>query len=344
MKNTNHIISILLLIFITLPITTIDHESLKLSSAGKRIKLQNNLLQIQKAMAVTTLDPATMNLGTPAGRADFIRFLYFLVVGPTADYSIPNGPTGGLVGIVQQVMGSEGFGGALYQMGYTSCDSIPATGSQEINENTDVYNISFSTPSKTIPAHYGSYGGSSFTKSVSIALNSVNMVKVEFNCEAGGLSSGYIRMNVPDENRNLELYYLRDKTNTKGYLDFYMTYSGAAYDEKAAVQFSTTDDINYNLFLFRSQDNISGNDEAAGFGLNGSSSTGLVKVHYVFDNNDNVLDNSTAIGSASSECISLVTNDSSTGCGSISTPTNVTLGAAYSWTIQSLIGLSLNSL
>lgn len=344
MKKTNHVVSILLLMLFSLPITTIDHESLKLSSAGKRIKLQDSLLQVQKAMAVTTLDPATMNLGTVAGRADFIRFLYFTVVGPSADYSVPNGPTGGLVGIVQQVMGADGFGGALYQMGYTTCDAIPATGSRQINDNTDVYDITFATPAKTIPAHYGSYGGGAFTKSVTIALNSTNMVKIEFNCESAGLSSGYIRMNASEEPRNLELYYLRDKTNTKGYLDFYMTYSGTEYAEKAAVQFSTTDDVNYNLFLFRNQDNIAvGNDQGAGFALSGNSSTGLVKVHYIFDS-DATLDDATAINASVNECISLVTNAASAGCGNIIVPTNVNLGVAFEWTIQSLASLSLTAL
>lgn len=344
MKKTNHVISIILLMLFSLPITTIDHESLKLFSAGKRIRLQDSLLQVQKAMAATVLDPATMNLGTVAGRADFIRFLYFTVVGPTADYSIPNGPTGGLVGIIQQVMGVQGFGGALYQMGYTSCDAIPTTGSRQINDNTDVYDITFATPAKTIPAHYGSYGGGAFTKSVTIALNSTNMVKIEFNCEAAGLSSGYIRMNASEEPRNLELYYLRDKTNTKGYLDFYMTYSGAAYAEKAAVQFSTTDDVNYNLFLFRTQDNTAGNDDGAAFALSGNSSTGLVKVHYLFDSDDAVLNNATAINSSTNECISLATNAASGGCGNIIVPTNVNLGGAFNWTILSLASLSLTAL
>ena len=41
------------------------------------------------------------------------------------------------------------------------------------------------------------------------------------------------KTDTPQENRNLELYYLHDKINTKGYLNFYMTYSGTTYDEKA---------------------------------------------------------------------------------------------------------------
>lgn len=338
-------LSLLGMLALSLPVTLSMKADLSNYSVGARLKAaESGFLKVQQAMATTVLDPGTMNLSSVGGRADFIRFLYFMVVGPTADYSMPNGPgPNGLVGIIQQLMGKDGIGGALYQMGYTECALIPASGSTAMTEGADTYTISFGTPAKTVPAHYGAHAGESFTKSVSLSVNSVPMFKTEFNCESSGLSSGYVRLSVAEENRDMEIYYLRDSAAQDGYLDFYMTYAGGDYSEKAAVQFRTQDETTYDLFLFRNQDNASGNDQGAAFGLHGDSSTGLVKVHYVFDHNDSTLDNATAIGSGTSECISLVNNDSSTGCGSIAAPSNVTLGSAFSWTIDSLGDLTLNS-
>lgn len=335
-----------LIFALSLPVTIRSSKDDVKYSAGTRVKrMHAGLLETQKALAATTLDPANMNFGTVAGRADFIRFLYFLVVGPTAEYVIPNGPENGLVGIIKQLMGKDGIGGGLYQMGYTTCSSIPTSGSETIDDNGDTILITFGTPAKTIPAHYGSYGGGSFAKSVSLAVNSVNMLNLEFNCESGGLNSGYARLHAAEDSRDMEMYWLRDASAQDAYLDFYMTHDGASEDEKAAVQFRTLDDNVYDLFLFRNQDNASGNDEGAAFGVRGDASTGLVKAHYVFDSNDATLDDTTAIGSATSECIDLSTNAAGAGCGNITAPNNVNfLGAAFSWTIDSLADLTLNSL
>lgn len=332
---------------LSLPITlSMKSDFSGYSVAGRLRATENSVLQVQKAMAATVLDPSTMNLGTVGGRADFIRFLYFMVVGPTADYSIPNGPgPEGLVGVIKQLMGSQGIGGALYQMGYTDCASIPSSGSTSATEGAETFTISFGTPGKSIPAHHGSHGGGSYSKSVSIAVNSVPMLKTEFNCESAGVSSGYVRLTAAEDDgaRDMELYFLRDTTAQDGFLDFYMSYAGSTYTEKAAVQFKTQDETNYDLFLFRNQDNSAGNDEGSAFGLQGNASTGLVKVHYIFDQGDATLDNTTAIASGSSECISLATNNTSAGCGNIAAPNNVTLGASFTWTIDSLADLTLSS-
>ncbi|UOF00771.1 hypothetical protein [Bdellovibrio reynosensis] len=338
----NNWIKFTLIFALSLPMTIRTSDSYKKYSVGTRIqKMRSGLLETQKALATTTLDPANMNTGTVAGRADFIRFLYFLVVGPTAEYVIPNGPEGGLVGIIKNLMSEEGLGGGLYQMGYTTCASIPTSGSETINENGETIVISFATPAKTVPAHYGAHAGNSFEKSVSISFNAVPMLKVEFTCEADGLNSGYARLHSAEDDRDIEMYWLRDASEQDAYLDFYMTADGASSDEKAAVQFRTLDDNVYDLFLFRNEDGASVSGGA--FGLKGDASTGLVKVHYQFDN-DGTLDNTTAIGSAASECIDLSTNALGAGCGNIVAPSNFTVGTAFTWTIDSLNDMTLNSL
>ncbi len=326
--------------FIAISLIQVSPKNNKLSAAGQ---LNQQFLHIQKALATTTLDPANINGATIAGRADLIRYLYFLTVGTSAEYTIPNLPEGGLVGIISTLTGAQGIGGIMYNLGYTTCADIPNSDSTTITgDDGEVYVFTYGNPTKTIPSHFGSFGGTAFTKRVAVTRDSANFITAELNCESNGLVSGYLRVLFPDDNRGLETYFLRDTDAQDGYMDFYTTYTGSTYSEKLAVQFNTTDEDTFNLYLFRNQDNSSGNDNGAAFGIKGTKSTGLVSAYYVFDEDTN-LNDATAITSGLNECIDMTTNTAGSGCTAISAPTNVTLGAAFSWTINSLQSLTLSN-
>jgi hypothetical protein len=124
-------------------------------------------LSMSQALAATMLNPADINIGTEAGRANFVRFMYFLVNGAATGYEIP-GPPGGYVGIINEMTGANGLGGGLKKAGYNECSDIPTSGTVSHTGSNGTFAMTFATGSKTVPSHFGSNAGETFGKKVTV--------------------------------------------------------------------------------------------------------------------------------------------------------------------------------
>jgi hypothetical protein len=114
---------------------------------GDRFALGESLAQ-----AATSLDPSQINFSTAGGKAQFAKWFYFFVNGPTADYTI-SGPSGGLIGVINGF--TNVIGSALEAAGSaTDCTNLPQSGSQTVSGENGSFVVTFSAGDRAIPATY----------------------------------------------------------------------------------------------------------------------------------------------------------------------------------------------
>lgn len=278
-----------------------------------------------------------------------IRFMYMLINGP-GDNGYPDGydgPDNGFLGMIREVTGPDALGGGLESAGYSSCSSIPSTGSASMTDSDGTFTMHFETPLKTIPSGYTG-SGSKFDKRVVVDLDGTTFLNIEFNCDT---TVGWMRMTMGDSGvtsgtlRNIEVYYdTNNSANSK--LELYMYYEPGTStgNEYFVAKFRTLSDSQYKFWIIRSVDQDSG-DEGFRAAAYGDSSSNNVNAYMQFSDGD-ITDTSTdytdngTVASGDVQCIDFNTPDSpkaGTGCGSLSLDST-----AGSPIIDSADGFSIN--
>lgn len=209
-----------------------------------------------------------------------VRFMYFLInTGPPSgtvgvnsngwwdDFQGPTNNAGtatGFLGMIAEIMGPDALGGGLSDGGYSTCSSLPATGSTAMVEGSgDTYTMTFGTPGKSVPSGYTdkndaiSAGTGSYEKRVSVAFQAsgsgtnTTFMDVEFNCSN---ESGWLLFFEPGvaqaSARNIEAYY-DTTTSTAALMELAMYYDGGSADERFLVKFATESSTVYNFSLTR---------------------------------------------------------------------------------------------
>ena len=307
---------------------------------------------LAQAQSAETLDPSSLDLSQAGGRANFIRFLYIMIAGGNDDYEVSGGPEGGFVGIINQVTGANALGGGLSSCGYDACTDLPTTGSCEMTEEDgNVYEMTFSAGSKTVPSHFSSSAGETFDKRVVVTLNDEEFMNAEFICEASATATtGYIRMSMADEGsdtaRGFETYYQSDSETSANYVDFFMLFPDST-DEKMAARLATADGDEFRMYIVRTVD--SGGISTA-VGVHGKKSTNLAAINMVAGGSIGDQSSTTAIEDALlSDCVDMSTNTSSDSCTSeslsVTAPDDTASlgGETHGFTINDISELTLTS-
>lgn len=334
--------------------------TISLSSIDFDKKSEQMSWRFRPVLAATELDPGSINMSVVSGRADFVRFLYFLVAGPSSDYTI-SGPDGGYIGLINDVIGPESLGSGLISAGITTCSEIPTSGTASLTETEGTYLMTFTTGSKTIPSHFVSNASETYDKRVSVSLNGDDFMIAEFKCSEEGLTIGYLRMDMNSDFTGgdalaFETYYLQNSNTNAINLDFFQTSDGSE-GEKIAVRFETSDGDTFKLWLVRT---VTSGGGPATLALTGKKSENLAQISMEIDSTANgtsntdeayTISSSGTSGSATyfSECINMESNSTSTSCTgaglTLSDPGTWNLGAgANSFYMQDIYTLSLTSL
>ncbi|MDA8793046.1 hypothetical protein N9N67_07365 [Bacteriovoracaceae bacterium] len=308
-----------------------------------------------KATAATNLDPSSLDMSVASGRTDFVRFLYFLVNGPSSEYTI-SGPEDGYVGLINELTGVDALGGGLQSGGIETCSDIPLSGSVTMSDSDGTYIMSFSAGDKTIPSHFGSDASETYDKKVSVSLDGTDFMAAQFKCSAASSTvTGYIRMDISDENLAFETYYQQNESTDAVYVDFFSSKS-TGDSEKMGVRFETSDGDTFKLWLVRS---VTSNGNVALIAVTGNKTLGLSKLNMLLDDTTNGPSNSTDITSISTgtsgtqstfvECLDMSTNSTSSSCTSngisITSPGTWNLGSgANDFNLQDVAALSLTSI
>lgn len=215
---------------------------------------------INNAHAVTVLN-----------QANLVRFMYWIINGPpSGGYPTGmDGPEDGFLGMIRDINGPTALGGGLRSCGYTTCSSIPSSGSCNMVDEGGTFTMSFSAPSQTVPAGYtsGETAGS-YDKKVSVnfsdGTNNVDFMIAEFNCSS---TSGYMRFTQPNDEstgnaitnqataHNIEVYYdTSSSSSTK--MELYMFKSPTAPSssdqrERFMVKFATEASSKFKIWITR---------------------------------------------------------------------------------------------
>jgi hypothetical protein len=225
--------------------------------------------------------------------ANEIRFMYWVINGPPGGSYPPGrgGPPDGLLGLIREITGPDALGGGLMSVGYTSCTSLPSSGSVSITETEGTFTITFGTPTKTIPAGWPG-AGESYEKKVTVDLDGTTFLDIEFNCAT---EAGWMRFFEPGKTqataRNIELYFDTTDTNdTK--LELYMYYEPNGSDsempeltnEYFIAKFDTDANNVYKIWITRTAEE-SGTQSGFRITIHGSTSLapgGLAKAHMLY--------------------------------------------------------------
>ncbi|MBT3982431.1 MAG: hypothetical protein HOE90_13820 [Bacteriovoracaceae bacterium] len=296
---------------------------------------------ITPAFATTLLDPATLysQLGTEAGRANFSRFLYYLVNGAGTGYSI-SGPSGGYVGVINDITGPNALGEGLTSNGIESCSQIPDTGNATLTEEDgSVYLMEFSPPvGKSVPSHFPYNPSESFDNHLTVRLNGTHFMTAEFKCTSS-IQTGYIRFTDSTNSLDFETYF--QMSGNLVYIDFFMVSS--ADSTKVANRFYTLNGQSYSLYLVR----YGNTGNSTSMGVSGDTASTLARLKMI---DDSTHSDTTDITLASlSDCLELSSNTSVSSCVSsgisLASPGTFNLGSgATNFDVLSIKNMSLSSL
>jgi hypothetical protein len=284
-------------------------------------------------------DPSSMNLATSQGQADYVRWLYFLVNGPSTGNTINGGQTTGLVDIIENILGPKALGGVLWAKGYRSCSDIDPAGS---TDTWGDYTFEYASGSKSIPSHFPTTG--TMDSQVTIKYQGTTFLVAEFKC-SGNDEDGYIRLTSSEDSSEIETYFHKNDTNNEGYLDFYWKKG----TETSAVRFQTDDGLNYGIWIVA---NDTTDNEYYSVAASGQKKGDADLVIIANDNGTNttavntvgsgvtVVDgNNTTYGT----CVNMATNSSCT-FNNVPTTGNFGAGNTGAFTISGVGSLNLSSL
>jgi hypothetical protein len=302
---------------------------------------------ISLAEAQTVIDFDNINYSTPEGLANFVRYQYLSVNGDTSEYSSGNGMPEGWVGLANSILGADGLGGALHDLGYSTCNSIPSSGSKETSTDSDTISMTFSAGTKTIPSHFGSSGGQAYDKRVGITVDGNLAMNVELKCSAdNSFISAYIVMNNNlVEGGALEIYTQSDSSTSSSYLDFFLDMENGY---KLATRFVTADGSDYRLYQ-ASWDGTNGFAYAIQGAANGVSNVNVIHCNHLVSApavavvHDISAVIATPLGAAYNGCLNMSGNQTSTGCSSITAPGTFTMGPGANFSIAGIAALSASA-
>ena len=242
-----------------------------------------------------------------ANMENWALFLYQLINGTSdATYAGGNGgpsddagrPTG-FVGIIRKITAEDGLGGGLQSCGYTTCGSIPSTGSCSITDDEGTFAMTFASPTKVIPSgHTGANGLTKYEKRVAVSFNGTNFMAFEFNCSN---AIGWLRFASPDglsgglstNARNIEMYYDTNSAASSK-LELAMYYNQLnGDDEFFQAKFQTDSSSTFDLWITRSAEEA-GVKNAFRVGMRGNSVTKKASVFMLYQDNNNWNDVSVA--------------------------------------------------
>jgi hypothetical protein len=315
-------------------------------------KSQSDIFAVSDIAFAKSLSPAEMDLSKTQGRGDFARFLYFLVNGAGDTGHTFTGPEGGFKGMINKMSGR--IGKEMEKAGYTKCSEIPTTGSKEITINhpekgSMTMTLTFAAGTKTIPSHFGSYGGTAYTNRVTVSSSGKNMMAMESYCGAdSAIKTGYLVTSGEQfGKRSFEIYFQQNTTTSAGTVDLLHT-SSDTEGEKMATRFTTSDGDAFNLYMIRT---VASGSQSGGayFALAGKRSTNLVNLYLVKHKNGAVTDTTTALASAHSTTCMTISGDTVTEATGCPTATDPTAGPSYNgtnltWSIAGVAGASVVAL
>lgn len=289
---------------------------------------------------------------TTAGRAKYIKDLYYSVNGYPAGYDTSNSPDPYL-NLFNSILGEKGIGGILYSSGYKSCDAIPDSGTASgAVDRIGTLNLTFGTSSKTVPSYYPADGGKAMDKKITVS-GSVD-VSIELKCNVDTtIQTGYVKLTFSQYNIVYEGYFQQNSTTNAVNVDLYVkTQTGGGTNLLIPTQFSTADGDNYSIYSAYIDLSGSGGNGNYLVAVNGATN-GKAQIAYMNTTDSSGTATTTApnnFGGLSSsggtsvavECIDIPTETLTTGCSNIPAPGSLSIGGTTSiWTVSSLKNVSL---
>ncbi|MDD0854004.1 hypothetical protein HBN50_12905 [Halobacteriovorax sp. GB3] len=291
---------------------------------------------------------------TTADRAQYIKSLYYSVNGYPDNYDTTNLADPHL-NLFNNILGENGVGGILYSAGYTSCDTIPSSGTASgTSPQVGTLNLTFGSATKSVPSYYTTNGGDAMDKNMTVSGNASVTVTVELKChDDSALQTGYVKLNFTEYSVVYEGYFQQNTTTGAVNLDMYIkTQTGGGTDILIPTQFVTTDGQNYKIYS--AYLGLSGGGGVVDYlvAVNGVTN-GKAQIAYLNTTDTSGSALTTApnnFGSLTSaggttvavECIDMSNETTTTGCSAIDAPGSLTIGGTTStWTLSSLKSVSL---
>lgn len=323
-------------------------------NSQKKIQKGHPVLSIKEILAATMLNPQDANWSTVTGRINQARLNILQVLGDNEEYTSMHGE--GMVGALNQLIaGESGFGGVLGYFGYTTCDSIPTTGSNTTPDGK--IEFSYAVGTKTIPATYATDAGSTFEKRIVGKYDGTVFLNLELTCDASA-PTVYLLLSSSEMSeeggesvgaQNFEAYYQQNTTTNAVYLDFYLAMAGSG---NYVVNFqkpgnATTVSMTSAFVMLQSGVTIANASMLVGDFSSGKFNTknisvsdmthaaATTKIHSTAD---------TATGGTYvvTECVNFSTNAADASCASFSDPGDFTIGGStFQYKLSSINSLSI---
>jgi hypothetical protein len=318
-------------------------------SINKDQSPRTRIFDVSKAFAATYIDPSSMDVTTPSGFANYARYTYYLVNGDSEEYYSDAGA--GFLGMVNNFTAADGFGGVMAGLGYETCNDIPTSGSATVNDDGMNIGITFKAGTHTVPSHFGSDAGQTYTKGIAIKLNGTTTFNMEFKCDAAStVVSGYLLLDyelLAGAPTKFEISFQKDTSTNAVYLDF-VTVQGI----KMIARFATANGVDFKLYqVFINNGGGGGNALAVRGELNGKNN-----VNYLKASNTSGSAATTVIHDASSaspsgadvkkvQCLDMNTNSTTSGCTAIPDPGTLSSNSSsYTFSIASMNSITLPGL
>ncbi len=329
--------------FKTLSILLLSVVNISVYSSGlKSYTPLDNIKEVQKL--------ANKN-NTTAERAEYIKELYYSVNGYPDGYdtSMKADPH---LNLFNMVLGENGVGGILYSAGYTTCEEIPASGSASGTvQGIGTLNLTFGTPAKTVPSYYGTDGGTTMDRKITVQDTSSVTITIELKCNTNtAIQTGYVKMDFTEYEIVYEGFFQQNSSTGAVDLDIYIKTEGGGGNLLIPTQFRTADGQNFTIYS--GYISLSGSGNQYVVAVNGSTS-GKAQIAYLSTTETTGAATTTApnnYGSLPSaggtfvsvECIDVANETVTTGCTSIPAPGSLSIGGQTSnWTVGVLKSISL---
>ena len=295
--------------------------------------LPSILAETANATGTYCLDSLT--LSTAAERVHLTKFFYYLSAGLPSGAQFCNSTFTGLVPLVNSL--TSNIGAVLGALGKTTCESIPTTGSESVQDGGTTWTFNYATGSRTIPTFFQSQAGGTLEKRVTIAKNSTNVLLLEATCSnTSTLTSGFLRADF-DDARKVEFYFQKDTATNNGNLTL-ATISGNS-EEKQIIQFSVTGGTTFSI-----RQAIAHATGTKGYFIGMSGIYGG-KTQLYLKLRNNHTDNTDILSSPDhSECLNMATAATETGCTALGGPSAQPVGpSSVTLSINGAAGLTGSS-
>lgn len=288
-----------------------------------------------------TLDLNELDLDLAEGRADFARFHYFLVNGPSDNQKLV-GPPKGYLSLVNQAL--KPVNEILSEASLGNCLQVVEKNNLPIEESkaSKDYVLEFEESTAFLPSHFDRQLGLQYQKQVSVFQEEELFLEVHFQCAPNSnIETQSIRMDLIGTNGVNS--YLIDSQYGPGdslKIDFYL--DGAT--EKIAARFQSDDG---DLFRFTSI-RVSSLDGPSAFAAAGSSVENLISFRGHHDGNENITNVNSDVATSwlNASCLNLNDNEFAGSCPLIvqnETASEILAGSG-AWTIQNVADFSLELL